>query len=105
MSKWNEIKALCPRLYKHGMTFECGEGWAEIIKEFSLKIEKILEENARKPVALRFYMSTSTDEMFTLLEELEAISSQTCEVCGSPGKMRGKNWYEVRCDNCYKETK
>jgi len=107
------------------MVFECGIGWSELIHDLSVKIEKILERKSDKPVilenvnkfemyatqvkekygTLRFYMSLMTDEIEDLIEEAEALSSQTCECCGMPGKMRGKSWYEVRCDNCYKETK
>ena len=125
MSKWNTLRALCPKLYKNGLAFECAIGWYDILHELSLKIERILEKDAEKYKAiegeeneyiemfavqvkekygtLRFYMSCETDEISDLIHEAEAVSSQTYEVCGAPGKMRGKTWFSVRCDNCYEE--
>jgi len=125
MISWNEIRQKCPHLYRNGMTFECGPGWSKIIYDLSLKIEKILKENAARDTVpeteeifffemfcvqvkekygtLRFYMSCETDKIMELIYRAEALSSQTCEGCGEFGKIRGANWYEVRCDECYKQ--
>jgi len=122
-SRWDEIRQKCPRLYKNGIVFECGLGWADIILALSLKIENILEKNANRPIilenvdkfgsemyavqvkekygTLRFYMSCETDEISNLIHETEALSSQTCENCGAFAKMRGTKWLEVKCDKCY----
>lgn len=127
MHKWDEIRNLCPKLYSNGIVFECGHGWFNLIKDLSIKIEKILEENAKrikipegeeifyfemfaeqvkeKFGTLRFYMSTETDEITNLIHEAEAASSQTCEDCGAFAKMRGTTWIETKCDNCYKGPK
>jgi hypothetical protein len=127
MSRWDIIRQECPRLYKDGIIFECADGWYEIVHDLSIKIEKILEDYAErhkvpegeefaeiemfaiqvkeKYGTLRFYMSTSTDEIQNLIDDAEALSSQTCENCGSPAKMRGIHWYEVKCDKCYQEKK
>lgn len=113
---WEEIKAKCPRLYREPLTFECGIGWVNIIHDVSVKIEKILEEKPdyfeifavqakEKYGTLRFYMSTETDEIIDLISDAEALSSQTCESCGEPAKMRGKRWIEVLCDTCYEGRK
>lgn len=114
MNRWDEIKNRCPKLYRNGIAFECGEGWADLILNLSIEIERILNE---KPVnnemfaiqvkekygTLRFYMSLETREISDLIEDAEAHSSQTCEVCGAFAKMRGTKWIETRCDKCYKE--
>ncbi len=124
MNNWNIIKEKCPKLYKHGIVFECALGWYQIIYDLSIKIEKILEENAftchvpegeekedyemyaiqvkEKFGTLRFYMTTSTVEIDYLIGDAEAASCRTCEACGEPGKMRGVRWLEVKCDKCYK---
>lgn len=113
---WDEIRAQCPKLYRNGMVFECGLGWADIIRDLSVKIEKILDENPdlfevyaiqvkEKYGTLRFYMQSETDEIIDLIFEAEALSTQTCESCGRPAKMRGRRWMEVRCDKCYGVTK
>lgn len=112
MKTWKEIYKQCPKLYKHGIAFECGIGWSNIINDLSLKIEKILEDNPdyqeiyaiqvkEKYGTLRFYLQTETDEITNLISEAEALSSQTCESCGEPAKMRGKRWIETLCDQCF----
>ena len=123
INHWDILRHECPRLYKYGIAFECSSGWKDIIRDLSLKIERILEEDAEKyPIpegeendycemyavqvkekygTLRFYMSCETDQICDLIRETEALSSQTCEICGAFGKMRGKTWYEVRCDGCF----
>jgi len=125
MGKWETLRNECPRLYKNGMIFECGEGWYDLIHDLSIKIENILDKNAlehkvpegeeneiiemfavqvkEKYGTLRFYMSCETDYISGLIEDAEAASSQTCESCGDFAKMRGSTWLEVKCDKCYKE--
>jgi hypothetical protein len=100
------------------MYFECGLGWAPLILDLSLKIEAILMQKSEQgdPNAieifavqakekygmLRFYVSQETDEIFELVHEAEAASSQTCEECGSVGKMRSKRrWIQVLFDKCF----
>lgn len=125
--RWDVIKKECPKLYQQGMHFECGPGWSHLIHDLSIKIEIILDENAlrnkvpegeeifyfemfatqvkEKYGSLRFYMSCMTKEIEELIEEAEALSTQTCENCGKAGKMRGNKWMSVLCDNCFKEPK
>jgi hypothetical protein len=116
MSPWDEIRNQCPKLYPYSMDFECGLGWMDLIRDLSLKIEEILQKDPEladlkadqvkeKYGVLRFYMSSQTDEITSLIQDAVALSTQTCEICGSSGKMRGTHWYEVRCDNCYKGEK
>ncbi len=50
---------------------------------------------------LRFYMCCETLEITNLIEEAEALFLQTCENCGSPGKIRGNKWILVKCDDCF----
>lgn len=127
MKSWGMLIEECPLLYKNGIIFECGIGWYDIIRDLSIKIERILEDYEEanpqpededcdmieifaiqvkeKYGTLRFYLSFETDEIADLILEAEALSSQTCEVCGDDGKMRGEKWYFVRCDKCYMEKK
>lgn len=119
MTTWDEVKKKCHRLYRCGVLFECGKGWAPIILDLSLKIEKILLQMAEdgdadtmamyaiqvkeKYGTLRFYMSLQTEEMTDLIHEAEAASSQICENCADVGKMRNKRqWMHVSCDKCLK---
>lgn len=126
MKSWETLKQECQRLYKKDIPFECALGWYDILHDLSIKIESILidyeekykvaegEENEivemfavqvkEKYGTLRFYMSCETDEIFDLIHETEALSSQTCENCGAPAKMRGTRWFEVRCDACFSNS-
>ena len=98
MKTWDEIIEKCPNLFKNYVHFECGLGWADIIHDLCLKLEKILDKHPENEMyvvqikqkygTLRFYMETETDEISQLIHEAEVLSSQTCEGCGSPGKMR-----------------
>jgi hypothetical protein len=49
---------------------------------------------------LRFYMTTETDEMSSLIDEAELKSAVVCEDCGSTGKLRGGGWARTLCDDC-----
>lgn len=123
LNNWDILRNECPKLFKYGIAFECAPGWYDIIREVANKIERILEKDAEnyqivegeesaycemyavqikeKYGTLRFYMSCETDEISELIREAEALSSQTCECCGKPGKMRGRHSFEVKCDGCY----
>jgi hypothetical protein len=113
---WALIMTECPKLYSKDIDFECGPGWYSIIHDLSLEIEQILNENPlfseihavqikQKYGTLRFYMSEDVLRITNLIQDAEALSSQTCETCGKPGKMRGRHWFEVKCDECFKEYK
>lgn len=123
VTNWDILRNECPKLFKHGICFECAPGWYDIIRDVANKIERILEKDAEayrviegeesaycemyavqikeKYGTLRFYMSCETDEISELIRDAEVLSSQTCENCGNPGRMRGRYWYEVKCDECY----
>ena len=46
---------------------------------------------------LRFYVSGTT-ELLDFIDEMEARSLKTCEVCGQPGKPREGGWIRTLCD-------
>ncbi len=112
MTPWDELVLAFPRLYSKEISFECGEGWRSILLSLSIKIESILEKCSatdmyavqvkEKYGTLRFYMSKMTPEIAALVSDTEALSSQTCELCGHFGKMRGVNHIMVRCDKCFR---
>lgn len=94
--------------------FECGNGWYSIIKAAAAKLEPLIVEWIKKdpendeyhPRAsqvkekfgtLRFYLSSGTDEMYAITDKAERQSSKTCEVCGRPGKLRGRGWLYTAC--------
>jgi len=101
--------------------FECQDGWEPLIRELSEKLEKLIVEYKKEyPSAehspramqvkekygtLRFYMTTSTAEMESLIDEAESKSAKTCEDCGAIGKLRGGGWLRTLCNKCETERK
>jgi hypothetical protein len=83
--------------------FECGDGWFELIKELSEKLEPLGVEAIQvkeKWGGLRFYISGGTPDAWDLIEAAEAASETICEQCGAPGELRGKFWIQTLCDTC-----
>ena len=94
-----------------------GDGWFNIIWDLSSKLEpliqKFIDENQdtelypkaaqvkEKYGGLRVYMTRGTDEIYDLIEEAEALSYKTCEVCGKPGEERPGGWIHTLCDYCH----
>lgn len=87
------------------------KGWFLILWNLSEKLEKLIgampadqQEHYRASQAkekfgcLRFYTSSSNDEMEKLIDEAEALSAKTCETCGEPGVLRGDGWLITACD-------
>lgn len=52
---------------------------------------------------LRFYMTSSSDEMEAIIREAERKSAVTCEECGKKGKLRGRGWLYTACGPCAKK--
>jgi hypothetical protein len=122
------IIAACPSLFqtmkeeqenfKHGKMFnpiafgfECGDGWADLLVELCERIQTRLNEMPREVAnrivavqvkekygSLRFYISHLDNSIENLIEEAMRKSTETCEVCGKPGSIRGESWYFAACD-------
>jgi hypothetical protein len=96
--------------------FECGDGWFELLKDASVRIEALLKQSLiegasiddltravqvkEKFGTLRFYVDSATDEVHAIISEAENLSEVTCEQCGARGRMRGKRWYYTACNEC-----
>ncbi len=111
----------CPNLYadrQASMTttcmcwgFDVGDGWFNIVYELSKKLEALIvalpddqreltraSQVKEKFGGLRFYMTSSTDEMDRLIDDAETECYKTCEKCGAPGKPRKGGWISTLCD-------
>ena len=115
-------KKLCsdfPLLYRDrraNMTTTCmcwgfpGDGWEPLIRRLSEKLEAAISampveardaccasQVKEKFGTLRFYMSSSTEEMESWITQAEDESARTCEECGAPGELRGRSWVYTAC--------
>jgi len=52
---------------------------------------------------LRFYVDGGSQEVENYITFAEAMASQTCEVCGSPGERRSGGWIRTLCDKHSRE--
>ena len=87
-----------------GFGFEVGDGWFELLKELSEKIEPYEVEAVQvkeKFGGLRFYLvGGAPQEVWDAIDAAEAQSFKTCEVCGEPGEARGGGWVRTLCSAC-----
>ncbi len=105
-----QLGALFERLgYKHAGV---GEGWYGILEWLNEELAKLdpnykISQIKEKFGTLRFYADptadcTDTDKFYALIDEAENKSEKTCESCGKPGKLGGKGWVSVACEECRK---
>lgn len=87
--------------------FECGDGWFELLKELSAKLEPlgvVAAQVKEKFGTLRFYTEgvdvAVADAVDLAIEAAEAKSEVTCEECGAPGALNNGPWYRVSCKKC-----
>lgn len=109
--------------------FECGDGWFQLLWDLCEDLEQLEkkfldslpEEDKAKTLleggwpglevhqvkekfgTLRFYVGAATDEMHDRINEAEKKSAEICEVCGKPGKIRGRMWIYCACDEHTRE--
>lgn len=83
-----------------------GDGWYDILDRLCARLQADSDKTGYQVVAtqvkekfgtLRFYVVTASDEQFDAIDEAEAESCVTCEVCGKLGKIRKEGWYKVLC--------
>jgi hypothetical protein len=89
--------------------FEVGDGWFDLIKELSEKLEPmgvVAMQVKEKFGGLRFYVTHATDAAWDLIEEAERKSETICEECGDPGEIRDdRHWVLTLCDKCNEGNK
>ena len=84
--------------------FECGDGWYELIYRLCTELMSVpapaplAAQVKEKYGTLRFYVDNATDEHHNIIDHYEHISSKTCEVCGSEGRIRPGGWIRTLCE-------
>ena len=86
------------KLVKKGATYDTLPGWwAMLDRELPPGTE------VKEKFGVARIESQVPDDLATLVEQL---SSQTCELCGDPGKLRSEHgWVQCRCDRCHNATR
>lgn len=87
---------------ENGLT-SVGAGWAPLVNRVFDKLETIkgnvkIIQVKEKYGGLRIYTDYSNEELDEVIYDAEHESLEMCEVCGQPGKLRGKSWYYTSCD-------
>lgn len=67
------------------------------------KIDVVAVQVKEKYGTLRFYIHGGNEYVDGLVQMATAMSSVTCEVCGSVGKIRNGPWIRTLCDEHAKE--
>lgn len=88
--------------------FECSDGWYDLIYRMSEDLNKIEDlpegfeiiQVKEKFGTLRVYTINGNEKAFERINQAEQESSKTCEVCGSPGFIRGNRWLQTLCESC-----
>jgi hypothetical protein len=90
---------------------ECSDGWFNIIKSACAVISAHEKRDGRtdflftqikeKYGTLRIYSEGADEFVIGVIAMAEDMSAVTCELCGSPGKLRDGGWLTTRCDNCH----
>lgn len=97
-----------------GFTFEVLGGWSLLIREMVVRVDAILALEGRaerdedtgfhwtqikeKFGTLRAYSHGSSDAIEEVVDWAEAVSTETCDVCGGLGRLRKNGWLSIRCD-------
>lgn len=91
--------------------FDCSDGWYPLINLLCSEIQHHLDKNAKEGTpqfvasqvkekfgGLRFYGDGGDDKIHNFIWFAESMSTITCEICGAPGKRRGRGWIYTACD-------
>lgn len=96
------------RLYTNSLSI--GPGWYGIAKNL---IQEAVAAGWNKEVCqvkekfggLRWYINGASKEVHHIIHKYEALSYETCEDCGEPGKERQGGWIRTLCDECNSKIK
>ena len=101
--------------YGNGLTFDIGDGWVDMLLEFSNRVQELIDDGIETPEftvvqvkskfgGLRVYHLGCMPETEDLIKEYEKKSLETCELCGKPAKLvLFGHWYYTFCKNCTQE--
>lgn len=95
---------------------ECGDGWYDLIDNLCRNLQWNTDKNnyvtngierypqvvasqvKEKFGGLCFYVESATDAQYAVIEFVESMSYNVCDVCGAKGKPNKSGWIKTRCD-------
>lgn len=92
-----------------GFDGEVGEGWVPILDRLATDLAALgwdqqCDQIKEKFGTLRFYIPSGNQKLLERIAQAEDETAETCENCGAPGKIRGKDsgryWVKTFCDDC-----
>lgn len=94
------------------------DGWYDLVVDLDKELAEVaphyeLHQCKEKFGTLRYYIELPTHgdgsgdkKAHDIINKYEQLSSEICDVCGNPGKLRNiKNWMVTRCDKHNKSNK
>ena len=91
---------------------DIGEGWYQLMHDLLEELiktdwDKDIHQVKEKFGGLRFYVGGASDEVHDIISRYEALSYETCEVCGEHGEVRKDafGWWKTLCDKHQEEKK
>ena len=103
--RWQTLRDKYPKLLGD-IAFECNDGWYHLINDLCQQLVKIASHTRASQIkekygGLRFYVDSTTDAGYDLIDFFEDRSYHICEICGADGKRRTSGWHETLCDYHY----
>jgi len=89
-----------------GRWISCGPGWYPILARIEERLSELdpdyeVNQIKEKFGTLRFYWEGDIPDGDAIVDEAEAESARTCELCGSVGHLRTRaGWLKTLCDTC-----
>lgn len=100
------LEALCRRIQATIDNREQHIIWAAQNGKYVEPIPQVVVAQIKEKFGgLRFYYDGGNEEISGMVEMAESWAIQSCETCGNRGKMRGRSWIYVACDEHAKEDK
>jgi hypothetical protein len=93
-------------------SFAVGDGWRELVERTFARIDALKSSRGpedpdlalraydvkEKYASLRIDIVPYDEEAEAIVEAAENESETICDVCGSPGSVRGEHWISTRCE-------
>ena len=104
----DELMQKHPKILGPARYLGVNEGWFPLIDNLCSYLQFHIDNNKVPQVeavqvkekfgGLRFYVGEATIEQHAVIDFVESLSLKTCEVCGAPGRPRGRGWIKTVCD-------